>query len=50
MILLGGTAIGSAAWGAVATRLNIATALDLAASCLVAGLILSLRLVGTCKD
>jgi len=43
MILLGGTAIGSAAWGAVATRLNIATGLDLAALCLVAGLILSLR-------
>src|SRR5262249_1963249 len=43
LILLGGTAAGSAAWGAVATRSNIATALDLSALGLVASLILSLR-------
>ncbi|HMG36278.1 MAG TPA: MFS transporter, partial [Blastocatellia bacterium] len=43
LILLGGTAAGSAAWGAIATRLNIATALDLAAFGLVAGLVLNLR-------
>jgi MFS family permease len=43
LIVLGGTAAGSAVWGAVASRLNIATALDLAALGLIVGLILSVR-------
>jgi MFS family permease/quinol monooxygenase YgiN len=43
LILLGGTAVGSAAWGAVASRLNITSALDLAAFGLIVGLVVSLR-------
>src|SRR5215470_588883 len=43
LILLGGTAVGSAAWGAVASRLDITSALDLAAFGLIVGLIVSLR-------
>ena len=43
LVLLGGLAIGSAAWGAVASRLSISYALDLAALGLIAGLLASVR-------
>jgi MFS family permease len=43
MVLVGGLALGSAAWGIVASRLNISNALDLAALGLIVGLVASLR-------
>ena len=42
-VLLGGIAVGSAVWGAVASRLNISNTLDLAAIGLIVGLLFSLR-------
>ncbi|HJZ79333.1 MAG TPA: MFS transporter, partial [Pyrinomonadaceae bacterium] len=51
LVLLGGLAVGSAAWGVVASRLNIRYALDIAASGLLIGLVVRFRyrLVGS-KD
>jgi len=43
LILLGGTAGGSAVWGGIASRSNLATTLDLSAFGLVASLVLSMR-------
>ncbi len=43
LVLLGGLAVGSPAWGGFATRLGIARALDLAAAGLIVGLLVSLR-------
>ena len=43
LVLLGGLAIGSTAWGGFATRFGIARALDLAAGGLILGLLVSLR-------
>lgn len=43
LVLLGGLAVGSAAWGGLANRFGISRALDLAAIGLIAGLLASLR-------
>jgi hypothetical protein len=43
LVLLGGLAVGSAAWGGFANRFGITKALDLAAVGLIAGLLVSLR-------
>lgn len=43
LVLLGGLAVGSAAWGGLATRFGIANSLDLAALGLIVGLVSSLR-------
>src|SRR6266404_392675 len=43
LVFMGGMAVGSAAWGAVAGRLGVARALDLAAAGLVIGLAFSWR-------
>ena len=43
LVLLGGLAIGSAAWGGFASRFGIARALDFAAIGLIAGVLVSLR-------
>ena len=42
-VLLGGLAIGSAAWGGLASRFGISNALDISAFGLVVGLLVSLR-------
>jgi MFS family permease len=43
LVLLGGLAVGSAAWGGFASRFGIIRALDFAALGLIAGLLVSLR-------
>ena len=42
-VLLGGLAVGSAAWGGLASRFGITNALDVAAIGLIGGLFFSLR-------
>jgi MFS family permease/quinol monooxygenase YgiN len=43
LVLLGGLAVGSAAWGALASRFSVSTALDLASLGLLVGLTVSIR-------
>jgi quinol monooxygenase YgiN len=43
LVLLGGLAVGSAAWGVFASRFRVIKALDIAALGLIAGLLFSLR-------
>jgi len=43
LVLLGGLAVGSAAWGIVASRINLGYALDIAAAGLLLGLVVRFR-------